>query len=820
MKAIFKNFVHVLRRFKTASLLNILGLSAALVVFTVCAIQTYYDLTFNGHIKNADRLYQLSLCQETNYGKAWRHNMSHRYSDIVRLNQPMFDEASMVRVICIGDKSGVQYNRDGEQISAEVMVTSVEPQFLDIIGMDIVEGDGKSALADINKIIISKETAKRFFGNESPIGKSLLMSMPITFEYENGGLDNKWEEVPMTIGAVYKDFPTNTSFTNGVFTCLMTERYERFSADGNSVSFGNKFNTYCLLNTEVSLDVAEKVLSDEELLDLLSFNTPRVEDIKDAQGEGAIEVFNKSLKLLPLPNIHISYPETVRGKAKSWESVLSLLVIGVVALLIAYINFMNFITAMAPTRIRSINIQKIMGARRISLSFSIVFETLIFSFLAFAIALLIVSFVSTSAMSEFFTASLQLGENMGLIAALAIVLICISVLVASYPAYSLTSFNPITTYGGATMGQKGKQMRSILTIIQFVAACVLIMVASFIKLQHEYFKSHNMGIDKENIIIVTNHSSTYEPLLSSADVYMQEASTIDGITNSTSANFQFGGLGVGGKGRGFDGKQVSYSNISVSKNFLDFFDIKVLEGANLINDKNQDRICVVNKTMLAKYGEEIIKNDRITNGRFAVVDDFNYKTLYEDVSPLLIDMVDSPGFMKIYFKVKGSETSQVIKHMEDTWQKLTSAPFEYHFLDQELDKYYKAESNLSKLLSVFALTVILIAIMGVYGLITFNSKYRAKEIAIRKVQGSTIEQIMLLLNRGMLTQFVVAFVISTPIAYYIVGKWLEQFPYKVPVYWWVFLLGALVVLLITVFTVSVQSYRAATANPIGALKEE
>lgn len=820
MKAIFKNFIHVLRRSKTASALNILGLSAALVVFTICAIQTHYDLTFNRNLKNVDRLYQLSFCQETNYGKAWRYNISYKYSDIVKLNQPMFDESNMVRVICV-EGSGVKYEKNGEQLSSDAAVTSIEPQFLDIIGMDIIEGNGKSALNDINKIIISKKTAERFFGNESSIGKSLLMSMPITFEHENGGVDNKWEEVPMTIAAVYKDFTTNTSFTNGIFTRLKSDRYERFSTDGrSSVSAGSNFSTYCLLNAEVTRDAAEKILSDKKLLDMLYLNPPRIEDIKNAKGEGQIEVLSKYLKLLPLSNIQLNYPETVSGKTRSKGSVLSLLAIGVVALLIAYINFINFITAMAPMRIRSINIQKIMGAKRISLSVSIILETLIFTILSFTIALLIVHFISTSSLSEFFTANLQLKENAGLFVTLGLILILISVLMASYPAYNLTSFNPITTYGGATMGQKGKQLRSILTTIQFIAACVLIMVAFFIKLQHEYFKSHDLGIDKENIVVVTNHNSTFKPLLSNVDVYMQEVSTVDGITNSTAADFQFGGFGVGGKGRNVDGKQVQYSNIWVAKNFFDFFDIKILEGTDLVNDKNQDRIYVANKTMLDKYGTDVISSSSITNGRFAVANDFNYLPLYEDISPLLVVLRDNPNFMKIYFKVKSSETDQSIKHLEDTWKKLTSAPFEYHFLDQELDTYYKAESNLSKLLSIFAITVILIAIMGVYGLIAFNSKYRSKEIAIRKVQGSTIEQIMILLNRGMLTQFIIAFVIATPTAYYIVDKWLEQFAYKTPIYWWIFLLGALIVLLITILTVSIQSYRAAKANPIGALKDE
>ncbi|PXV68035.1 putative ABC transport system permease protein [Dysgonomonas alginatilytica] len=815
MKAIFLNFLHVIKRFKTASVLNILGLSAALVVFTICAIQTYCDLTFNNSLKNADRLYQLSIYQDTNYGKWWNFDMYYKYSEIIRVNQPKFNASNMVRVISSTDLS-VKYKNKGEQFNTKVSVTSVEPQFLDIIGLYIIEGNGSSTLADINKVIISEKTAKRLFGDKSAMGELISVSMP-TIHRSEDGLSNSWDYVMMPVCAVYKDFPTNTSFDNGIFTRLAPDRFEGFSPEG-SIQVGGNFRTYYLLDNNQKLADLETILTDKKLLDLINLVPPQKEDIKNAKGEGDCEVLKKGLELTPLCNIHISHPETVGQKAKSWSSILALMAIGAVTLLIAYINFMNFITAMAPMRIRSINIQKILGARRDLLGISIVLETLMFTFFSFAIALSAVYYISTSVIANFFTASLLLKDNVAIIIGLGIILTLVSLLVALYPAFYLTSFNPVAGYGGAGAGKDGKQLRNVLTTIQFAAASILILVTLFIKLQHEYFRSYDLGMNSENVLVVNNKDLDWQPLLNDASAYMQEVTGTGGIVNSTASSFRLGS-GIPKFGFMVADKQIMYSAMEGSKNFLDFFGIEVLEGKENLDNKEKEKIEAVNQKMINQYGTEVVEN-KIVKVSAVVVSDFNFMPLYEDMSPLSIVLYDNPKYSNIYFKVSGENTDKSIKHLETKWKEFTTAPFEYHFMNELVDNLYKQESNLASLLSIFSLTAILIAIMGVYGLVTFNSKYRAKEIAIRKVQGSTIEQIMLLLNKGMLTQFVTAFIIAVPIAHYIVSKWLEQFAYKTPIYWWVFLLGALIVLLITILTVSVQSYRAATANPIGALKNE
>jgi putative ABC transport system permease protein len=201
--------------------------------------------------------------------------------------------------------------------------------------------------------------------------------------------------------------------------------------------------------------------------------------------------------------------------------------------------------------------------------------------------------------------------------------------------------------------------------------------------------------------------------------------------------------------------------------------------------------------------------------------DVNFETLHSDIRPMCFITQDIDYFPNYFFiKMNGENTPQTIEYLKTAWEKLSDTPFDLHFLDETLDNLYKTESNLAKLISIFGLIAVVIAVMGVYGLIAFNARYKAKEIAIRKVNGSTIREIILMLNWNVLLQLGIAFAIAVPVVWFIIKKWLENFAYKIAIYWWVFLLGGLIVLLITVLTVSVQSYQAAVKNPTVALNME
>ncbi|MBK5721338.1 ABC transporter permease [Dysgonomonas sp. Marseille-P4677] len=815
MKTIFRNFIHILKRFKVASILNILGLSAAIAVFIVCMIQVKYDFTFNHYFTNVSKLYLITQNQNTTYGEHRTYNMFNKNLETLRQNIPQLDKSHTTQMHTYGGSRRI--NKENSKDTFWEPVTSVESNFFDIFNIEIIEGNAKEALSDINQLIISESVSKKCFGDESPIGKTLIVSMSKTERLEDG-VSISDAELPMVIKAVYKDFPNNTSFDNGLITSLQNPERLEIITDSGTAWTGSMY-TYYKVDNEDEKQQIETILSDKKIIDLLKIDNPNKKNIKKAKGEGELQVLKTSLELTPISNIQIHHPDAT-SKGKSISRVLALLAIGCVTLIIAYINFMNFITAMAPARLKTINIQKILGANRITQSLSIISEAIFLTLIALAISLFVVHWISTSAeLSHFFEASINLADNLHFILLLSIILACIAAIAAIYPAIYLTKFKPIVNYGGASANTKGSGLRSALTIIQYLAAIVLILVALFIKIQHNYMKYHDMGLDKENVIYVDNIDNRGGTIINDAQTYASEALKSPVILESTAADYKIGSGIISIFGEERNGEFILSSRFSARKNFLDFFGIKVIANDSELKVKDKHTFETYNQTFINSISDKRRKEMEAEN--IIIFEDFNFDKIQNPIEGLNITLNDTKeNNSYIYFKLPADGIGEGIKHLENTWKKMTTSPFNIYFLDEEIAKQYKAEQDLAFLLSVFSFTVILIAVMGVYGLITFSSRYKAKEIAIRKVQGATEKQIILLLNKGILSQFILAFILAVPIAYYIVDKWLEQFAFKTPVYWWVFLLGAAIIFVITVITVSVQSYRAATANPIFALKDE
>jgi putative ABC transport system permease protein len=375
--------------------------------------------------------------------------------------------------------------------------------------------------------------------------------------------------------------------------------------------------------------------------------------------------------------------------------------------------------------------------------------------------------------------------------------------------------------GSFALGVKGARLRNVLIVVQFATAIVLICVSLFIQKQNNYMQNYDWGIPKKNII--------YLPLAGlgeSAQSFGQELLRYPRINDYCITKALPGAINMGW-GFDLDGKNLNIRVWSVDDRFFDFFDIPIIAGRK---PETMDSIVsqiVVNESLMQKYqfdenivGKEL--NSFSGQGRIqAVAKNVNYSSLHDSITPMaFVVLAKNQYFQYLLVKLNGTEIPNTIKSIEQTWNKFSKDPFKVHFLDDEMDKLYQKESNMAKLIGLFGSIIVIIAVMGVYGLIVFNVRYKAKEIAIRKVNGSTIPEIILMLNRNVLIQLGISFVIATPIVWYITKKWLENFAYKIPVYWWIFLLGGLIVLVITLLTVSAQSYRAATRNPTKALNLE
>lgn len=776
MKFIFRNFIYVLKRFKTSSILNIIGLSAAFSVFIVLIIQVYYDFNYDRNFKDANDIYLMSYYYPSrDQAACW---IPTQLGDELSSKTPLLESYTTIQ------SGGMKiYTKDADPKTAiEEKRTSVRGDFISVFSPNVLEGDLAAGISEGNNLAISKKTAKKLFGNESPIGKTVI---------------DFYNQTPYTIHAVIEDFPENCTLKNGLFTYLPENPPSEWS-----------FNLYMKIKPENRQQFDDFIKSDAYW---------GKDFIKEMQADPAKEVIASAI---PLTSIHLQYPAMGDGDL---NTTLALLGIAVLTLFIAYINFMNFSIAMAPARVKALNIQHILGAGKGLQRIIIATESSVFTFIAFLIALLFVSFIKSSPIYEMFSADLSLNSNTTLLMITGLIAILFSFLFGLYPAKYITDFDTIDALKGtSTNSIKASKLRSVLITIQFSAAAILIIVTAFIKIQHEYMLNYSWGIQKDNIVFINleKRGVKYKEL---GEKLIQDPRIVD----YTASRYTPGSVHMGWE-RNWLGKQVSLLSWPVADNYLQFFGAKMLTGDDFTVLNNPDKVKII-------FNEEFIKaNDFTPDGVIGkdfpafeeeaqvagIVKNINFESLKMAIRPMAFVTLGDGWNPILFLKLSGTDTKGAIQYIEKTWKEFSKEECKIEFLDQNLEKLYRKENNLAKLVGIFSLITILIAIMGVYGLVTFNTKYMAKEIAIRKVNGANESSIMLLINKNALYQLIIGFIIAIPIAYYIVDKWLGNFAYRTKIYWWVFPLTGIILLLITIATVSWQSYKAAIKNPVDSLKTE
>jgi len=776
-----KNFIFILNRFKTSSIINIVGLSAALIVFFVVLMQVYYDFTFDKGYRNADRIAQLNIYD-------FNDGSTSRNTDI----QIPFNISSHfpeVEGYCICD-----FTR-GEQLCDIIDNGNITPQthevtiirttqgFWQVFTPDIIQGDTTGIFSSPGKALLSEKIAKRLFGKENPIGKTLVIR-------------SANEQNQLTVQAVYRDFPDNASLKNGLYT------YFPESYDWN-------YYSYYLIHPERLKEANQKMNSEEALgKDYIKF-------LKERHPEWRLQ-----FRLSPMNDLYL-YNKL--GGSKRINTTLSLLAIGVLTLLIAFVNFINLSLAMAPSRIRGINIRKILGIDKTTLRFTIAMESVLFTMLALIIAFFGINMLKDSIFAQelFPIVGISMKSYIPLLTISSVLILLLAFAIGLYTMRYSTSVDEAETLKSSyATGVKGVKLRNVLIVIQFATAIVLICVSLFIQKQNNYMQNYDWGIPKKNII--------YLPLTGlgeNAQSFGQEILRDSRIKDYCITSALPGQVGLNSI-FDFEGKSVGVDIWSVDDRFFNFFDIQIIAGRKPDTMDSTTSQMVINETFLKRYqfDESIVGKDFNPWGPGkiqALAKNINYSSLHDSIRPMAFGVLSQwRNFQYMLVKLNGTEIPNTIKFIEQTWNKFSKDPFKVNFLDEEMDKLYQRESNMAKLIGLFGFIIVIIAVMGVYGLIVFNARYKAKEIAIRKVNGSTIKEIILMLNRNVLLQLGIAFVIAIPVAWFITKKWLENFAYKIPVYWWVFLLGGLIVLLITLLTVSVQSYQAATRNPTKALNME
>lgn len=479
---------------------------------------------------------------------------------------------------------------------------------------------------------------------------------------------------------------------------------------------------------------------------------------------------------------------------------------------------------MAPSRVKTVNIHKILGINGSFLKFSIQMEGVFFAFVAFLLALFYVYVFSTLTFSSYFSANLSLLQNAGLLVIIGVVLLVFINIISIYPAGYLTSFKEAMALKGSfALSPGGVKLRNVLVVIQFMAAIFLICVAVFIKIQHDYMQSYNWGIEKENIIYVP-----LSGLNTNFKTFGEEAIKNPLVSDYTASRFVPGDVQMGW-GREFEGVYINIKAWPVLPNFLEFFGAKITAGEGFVessSDSTKIDQVILNEKFLEKYGfnYDIVGKDFSTfrNGVIrGIAGNVNFESVRNPIEPMaFVYFYDNRQIEHIFFKISGENPGAAIEGIKQTWSQFSKDEFTFKFLDEDIDKLYTNEANMAKLISLFGLITIVIAIMGIYGLIIFNTRYKTREIAVRKVNGATEMEIVYMLNRNLLLLLLISFVVAIPLAYYTIGKWVDNFAYKASIPWWLFPSAGLLILAISIITISWQSWKAAIANPVDSLKSE
>lgn len=778
MKTILRNLLSVLRRFKMATLLNVLGLSVAFSAFILIMMQVEYDQNFDRGYTDTESIFRVEAMFEDG-GQAV---ICRPLADAFIQSSPHIVAGTLANPW--GGDLFFSVEENGVRNTFKEQCINVYPEFTKVFDFKFQEGNPE-ALQEPNVVLLPQSMAQKFFGNQSAVGKQL--------KFENGD--------HLTVGGVYKDYPRNSSVRN----CI----YQKMDPKENAQSWGNWNYIFY-----IRLDNPKNV---EGLFENFKahFDPALIKDNSFSWGGSGM-----TFRINPLPDVHyttdVKYDQTPKA---SRQTLMILFAIAIVIVIIAGINFTNFSTALTPMRIKSINTQKVLGGKESVIRFALILEAVLISIISYLLGLLLVYIAGKTEIASLINADISLSMHIGLVLATAFISIATGLLAGIYPAYYMTSFPPaLVLKGSFGLSPKGRQLRNALIGVQYVASFGLIIGATFMYLQNYYMQNTPLGYDKDEIIITNMNNN----IRKSRDAFASQVKSFSGIEEVTYAEMLLSSQDqYMGWGRKYRDKDIQFQCLPVEPSFLKVMNVKISEGRDFREEDKAKRYgtFVFNERARTEYGLEIgslIDSMEIVG----FMPDVKFASFRTEVTPMAFfvwgtnNWGNQPNYA--YIKVKaGSDLRGAMQHVKTTLQSFDPEyPFNVRFFDEVLNGLYEKERSLSSLITLFSLIAIFISVVGVFGLVVFDSEYRKKEIGIRKVLGSTTEEIIVMFNKTYIRILCVCFVLGAPIAGYVVHRWLENFAYKTPMYWWVYLIAFAIIAVITILTVTFQNWRAANENPV------
>ena len=810
IKNYFKIAVRQLRKQKMYSVIKIGGFALSIAACLLIALYIKDELSFDNLYPDGDRIYRVvgelndkgTILKEVDFPPPMAKAIKKDFPEVEK------SARFMPNRLFTGAGSNYLRRTDQQENTYESGFTYADQEVLDILDIPMVYGDRAHALVEPNTLVISKKKADKYFPHKNPVGKTLFLN------------DDKSK--PYTVGGVMKDFPTTSHLQYDFFLTLSGNELW----PGEQTGWGSSnYPVYLLLRPGTNIAQFEKKLTADVLNNYFIPNT-----IASGQSRKDAEEFakNASLHLQPIRDIHLrSYDIHDDFSHGDIRFVWLFGAIACFILIIACINFINLSTAKSANRAKEVGLRKVVGSHRSSLVKQFLTESLLFSFLSFVFGLVL----AWALLPYFNTLSAKAltipWSAWWLLPLMISAAFVIGIFAGLYPSLYLSAFKPVNVLKGVvSRGSKSSILRNGLVVFQFTTSIILIIGTFVIYKQTHFILNKKVGFDKDQVLLIQGTNTLGDQVKS----FRNELLKLSHVKSASISDYlPIAGTKRNGNTFWNEGKIKEEAGTGgqfwiVDDDYLKTMGMKIVAGRNFSFEMPSDsQAVVINQTLAKKLNLKDPVGKRITNGTVfnivGVVQDFNFESMRDNIGALCMHLGNSPSIVSV--KINTADVKNLIPSIGAVWKKFAPAqPLRYTFLDESFANMYADVQRMGSIFTSFAILAIIIACLGLFALSAFMAEQRNKEIGIRKVLGASVSSISTMLSKEFVKLVVIAIVIASPIAWWAMSKWLQDFVYRITISWWMIAIAGLIAVVIALFTVSFQAIKAALANPVKSLRSE
>lgn len=782
--------------------LNILGLCIGIACSLLIALFIADELSYDRFHKKSDRIARVVFRAKINSEVMKEAVVMAPVAQTLKNELPGVTDATRIRRIWMPKMTY------GNTTFRNSRFAYVDPNFFEIFTLPVIKGNSTNPLDEPGTVVLTRDETQKYFGDSDPIGKMLVMGE---------------DEERFRVTAIIENIPENSHFHFDMLASM-----EGYSYAKNTFWTKSDFFTYLLLREGTDPEQLENKLP----AIVEKHIGPQLKDEIGMSFADFIKDNQLGLFLQPLTDIHLNSDFASTSELEQGGDIKYIYIFGAIGLfmlLIACINFMNLSTATAAKRTKEVGIRKVLGSERKQLISQFLTESFIATLIATAVAFLIVilalPFFNGLSGKELHLSFLL---QFRIWAVLFIMVAFISLAAGGYPAFFLSSFKPVTALKSKFFTGKGtKGLRSGLVVFQFVISAGLIFATLVVGRQMSYIQNKNIGYDRDQILVLRDAHFLGNNEIAFKNEILKDP-RVKNVTTSAyvpagPTNNSMSGIFLGDQYQ----RRMYYYNID--EEYLSVMGMELVAGRNFSKAFGADSLnVIINETAAETLGfkddpiGKTLTRDTDNGGEeltvIGVVRDFHFKSLHQPIAPLILRYNPDGGLI---LRTNVADMSGLIESIQKSWNRFDSGePFAYTILDDSYKETYRTEQKMGGILRIFAVLTIFVACLGLFGLVTFTTEQRLKEIGIRKVLGSTVPQIVALLSKDFLRLILLSFIIAFPIGYYFMDRWLRDFSYRTDIQWWIFVLAALITVFIAVVTISFKSVKAALENPVKSLKTE